>query len=345
VKASTGAGDANKLPVLGDDGKLDSDFIPTSDLRFGTGADGAYTLNAAQAAVSGLFSKVGNTFTLLRDANFTDLTVEDTYILNPNGFIFRVSGTMAGPVSGTAKIQSNGGNGGAGTDAGSSYPGTGGIAGAKAHTGGTLPDPAAAGAGGAANNGASGGAVGENGESVNPGIGSTGAAGGTGEAGGGSARTGGTGGTVTWGGAGYGDEIFKSILALAIDSLNWFIQFKGNGGAGGGGAGTSSNGSENNRANGAGAGGTGGNVQFYARTITGLWTFEAKGGIGGAGFNATRDSGAGGGGSGGLIIYFYHDKSGATITIDVTGGAAGATAPAASAAAAGVNGSSYAIKI
>lgn len=329
---------------------LDATAIPRNE--FGNGSDGSYTLNASQAAVSGLFSKNSTDFTLLKDAQFINLTIESGYTLNTNGFMLRWSGTLDLQGSAEEQIYSNGGNGGNGGAAGNTdTPGTAGTAGSKAHTGNTIPDPVAGKAGGAGgrggrqgfqNNGADGSA-GTAGTSVTKSVGSNGSVGVAGASGGaGSVGTGGAGG----GAGGAGTATAPTALELvetALRGYGYFVEASdlngsaGSGsGGGGGGGGKGSDGNPNGGGSGGGGGGSGGaggNMDLAGNIITGAGNIAAKGGAGGnggAGGAATFTNGGGGGGGsggsggdGGFIRLAYRDKSGWTGTTVVTGGSAG----------------------
>ncbi len=76
-----------------------------------------------------------------------------------------------------------------------------------------------------------------------------------------------------------------------------------------------------NNGDGAGGGGAGGTIALLVNRITGNLTLEANGGNGGnSGSNPNYDFGPGGGGSGGRVLL---TNSNSSVTINLTGGAAG----------------------
>lgn len=272
---------------------------------YGTGADGSYTLNASQGAVAGLFSKSGSTFTLLRDANFINLTIDDTYDLKTNGFKIYGTGTMT--LSGTGnRIQCVGGN------AGHASNNTGGTAGAVPYTNGTLPNPIA-GKAGPNGVGSGSGVVGVAGTAATNALGTAGATGGNALN---DSPLGGAGGGVTT--AAYDNN---KIIAFATWFAGAYASFQGCGGAGSGASGDF--GSSGPSGGGGGSGANGGYVYIAFNTITGSGGITVKGGDGGNGGNAGGNSGGGGGGSGGsggvcILIYATSTYSG---TVTYTGGA------------------------
>lgn len=316
--------------------------VPVVGQYFGNGADGTYTLDGTQAAVAGLFSKSSNTYTLLRDAYFADLTITSSpaVTLNLAGFRLFVSGTLTlngtistkGADGGTGGNSSGSGGGSAGT--GASTPPTGffkATGGSNGGAGGTGFNPPAS----------SGGGSSPAGTNVTNAFGSTGAQGGSGGAGTGSSPGGGgsagAGGTVTGPPASAGN--FQSIWYAALgkvllDGGNAVIPYWGGGASGGGGGGGGGSGGGTNSGNGGGGGG-GGAASAYpiyiaAKIITGNGTIDGRGGTGGTGGSqggpASNSGGAGGGGGGGHgapFIKIYNDDSGFTGSVLLTGGTGG----------------------
>jgi hypothetical protein len=99
----------------------DANFITGSDVIapngwYGDGSDGAYILDGTQPAVAGLFSKNGSTYTLLKDAFFTTLQIDNGITLVPNSYRIYCQTSLI--LNGT--ISMNGGNG---TNGGNATPG------------------------------------------------------------------------------------------------------------------------------------------------------------------------------------------------------------------------------
>jgi hypothetical protein len=63
---------------------------PAVKKMYGDGSDGSYTLDGIQPAVAGLFSKQGNTYHLLRKAQFVDLIIRKDITLFTYPNILRV---------------------------------------------------------------------------------------------------------------------------------------------------------------------------------------------------------------------------------------------------------------
>jgi hypothetical protein len=282
---------------------------------YGDGSDGNITLNGG-ASVSGLYTKIGSTYYLLRDVFADQLTVTNTYTLNTSGWrIFAKTGVT---VDAGGFIDYSGLAGAAGANAAAAGTPAGGAG------GNALPDTGTqalggSGAGGAGRNGQVGvGASGTFG-STSTGEGGGGGAGGQGEvsftlAAGGAVRPGGTIITAKW----------RSTTGVVM-AINFLIIV--NGGAGGSG-GSSGGGDGVSRGAAGGGGGSGGGViGIWAKAISISGTLSANGGAGGAGGNTDGSGGAGGGGGGGGggYIYLYYDTYTASGTVSVNGGAAGAT--------------------
>lgn len=329
---------------------------------FGNGADGAYTLDGTQAAVGGLFSKVGSVYTLLRDAYFTDLTIAAGVTLEANSYIAYCSGTFTNAL--TAITRNNGGAGGNATAATTIAVGAGGTAGAATNTGSLAPSIAGkAGANGTTNTGNTNGTAGG---AANPSLGVNGSAGGASSNDAGiSAGTGGAGGTATAETLSINSGTISKVAAVGTTAINLdLIIPKGatsNGtlspsAGSGSGAGGGSNSASAFGGGGGGSGASGGIVCIIAKTIVNAGTISANGGAGGTGSAAARISGAanggggGAGGSGGIIIYIYASftETGSTTVTGGTGAAGALGAPAGvlpPAATAGVAGSIYKVAI
>lgn len=314
VKTSSGAGDENKIAVLGSTGKLAAGFIPESlsSVNFyGDGRDGTVIL--------------GSNTTLTSDKYYMNLDL-GSYTLTTAGYRIFVRGLLKG----TGKIVSNGVVGSAGANAGSGSPGAGG-AGGSTPAAGTLPtsiSPVGGGAGGAS------GAVGTAGTSVTTAVTnsitavSSPANGGKGgDSSINSGADGGTGGTST----AYGSALTtQDAFYWALITNGAFTRIGTLPGAAGGGGGSCNAGVNTAGGGGGGGGGNGGAIVVAAYIIEGSFTFESKGaagGAGGSGFAGTGQGGGGGGGGGGhgghiLVIYNYKTSWSGSAT--VTGGAGGA---------------------
>jgi hypothetical protein len=335
VKTSTGAPDANKLGVLGANGKFDAGFLPAGFL-FGDGSDGDVTLVSDG--------------TLTRDMFYNDLNLS-TFTLNTAGFRVFVKGTL----SGSGKIKAPTGN--AGSAGGAASGGTAGAAGAAgtASGSGTLPQNTAgvAGtigatgvssntAGNAGGNGTAGGALTNSIAATAGSAGGNAGAGGKGDPGGANVGgTGGSGGTAGTAAAAARQPIsFYEIFATFAGGTWTPLSGVGKSGGGGGGGSGGRNGSSGSSGGGGGGGGSGATGGFFyiaANTLTGTWNIESIGGAGGAGGiggNSTADASTGGGGGGGggsggpggSGILLKSTSSGWTGTFVLTGGAAGAGA-------------------
>lgn len=289
----------------------------------GDAVDGTYTLDGTQAAVTGLFSKSSNTYTLLKSAIFDSLTVSVGITLITNGY--RISATR---VTNAGTIHNNGSNA-SGTTGGVGGAGNDLTAGTNGGDGGT--------------GGVGGGVGGTNGTSKNPSIGSNGVAGGNSDTGilndspSGVSANGGTAGTATAetlnGSPLVATALTAGAVTTAFGNINGVGATSGavlsasagsGGGASGGGTGGSAGG------NGGGAGGTGGIVEIIANIITNSGTISANGGNGANGVNGnivngttgSAGGGGGGGGSGGSVILIYQSLTN-TGSIVATGGTPG----------------------
>lgn len=329
---------------------------------FGSGEDGTYTLNAAQGAVAGLFTKTGTEFTLARTAFFGNLTIESGFSLRGNGFKLLVQDTF----------QCEGWYGVPGGDGGNGSPaGAGGLAGAAAYALlgvmhlGYFGAGAAGGAAGlaagsagtvgatvAANvyyrlglDGGRGGTGGKGGDSGGVPVGGAGALGGIIPNPGGSRVDAyvSTAGPLHPGAQGPGLDFFQAYTAR-ITSIGYGVgnPFWGsltghqpNSGGGGGGAGNFTAASVFGRGgSGGGSGAPGGWCWIAARRVIGGGAIDfsgGDGGNGGDGENGTEGGGgtAGGGGGGGAgsggpggLLTMFFETNTIT-TINGNGGAHG----------------------
>ncbi len=306
-------------------------------VSYGGGSDGSYVLDGTQATVAGLFTKDSSThYTLLRDGYFGNLTINSGITFFTNGYRLFVNGAL----SGTGTIDYSGETGGAGTNAVTVTPGTGGSA--TANASGYLPGGGQGGAGGtggvkgvsAAHAGASGGAIscywGNVGLAQNLVYGGSG---------GGGTGNGGTNGAATGSAilATYGSmrNTWSAVLCRVFSSTTVYspVYNQTNGGGGGGNFGATGGSSAGAGGGGGAAGNNGGTIVIVARILSGSLTIQANGGTGGQGGNggagvANSSYGGGGGaggngGNGGQIFILYGIDSSSN-TYNVNGGAGGA---------------------
>ncbi len=346
------------VPILNSLGLLDSSVIPPSAadvLVFGGASDGNLILTQ------------NTTMTANKQYNTVYL----------NGFTLSMSGYIlqARTVSGSGKVIAPPGLAGAnGTAAVNHANGTGAIGGAVAIVTHSFPGTGTGAKGGngaqfvtRSTDGVQAGTAGSNGRNANPVTlslsGTTGTGGALGGAGGNGTTTqqglatGGASGTI-----GTNGSITSAPRLLVQHYLQWaynvgtsWFQPAGagpsTGSAGGGSGGFSCNTGGNSclgkSGGGGGAGGAGsnaGNWVFAVKTISGTWTFEAKGGAGGTGgaggngatsgnASTTQAAGGGGGGGGGAggsggdgvwIVQNAVDWTGTRSTVGGAGGAGGA---------------------
>lgn len=276
---------------------------------FGPGSDGAVDLDGTNTYAS-LFSKSGNTYTMIRSVWATNITVRAGVTLVKRYNLF-ANGTLT--VEATGIIHDDGADASGGTQGAATGPGT------------RLPESTGT-QGGAGRTSSTTGAAGSN---------NTTAYGGAGGAGGTGVAAGGAGGTITAPNAAT-DQIRDPYrfpgTGLLVNGTTWD---RANGGAGGGSGGASlGTGTVTS-----GAGGGGAPVSFLAaRFIDNSGTIRCNGGIGG---NATVTGdavgGGGGGGGGGYLILQSNTLQTNAGTLQVNGGAAGTGAG--SGATAGATGS------
>lgn len=300
-----GTGGEGKFVKLNSSGLVDSTLLTKSTSLFGNGQDGDVVISS-------------NT-SLSRDMYYNNLTINNGFVLNPNGYKVYVKGTFT--CVGTGKMSVDGGAGGNGAGGGGQ-----GTAGVIAHNAGTLPAPLVGMIGGLGNGVTTGGA-GTAGvtqaKCLNPKNSVAGGAGGNATTG--NAYGGGAGGALaTQTGTMYTppttvDNAFRmSDIQAYGGAVTYFTitPSSGSGGAGGGGG--------NYGAGGGGSGASGGIIWLAANIILNA-TITANGGKGGDGGSSAGLSaaggGGGGGGNGGVIIIMYNTKTNSTVTVN--GGARG----------------------
>lgn len=345
TNTSAGAGDVNKVPVLGADGTLAQGFLNsartigavysftadnlqiTSDADsandavrksyldsrligtdFGDGSDGAFaqTSGVTTLNTAGKYIYQYTSFSLTGTASLTTGSNLDNAPL-----IILVQGDLT-VTSSTVPAVTRAGKGGVGAVGGS-----GGGSGTNPGSAGTAPDFAATAIKATAPTGGAGGVFSVIGRSGGGGAGGAGL--------GNPGIAGSTGGGSTAGGTASGKESYSAGMSIARLLA---LTHLGGGGAGGGGG--SSNGGVG------GTGGTGGNgggciIFLVGGNINITSTFSVAGdtgsvgAAGGAGGGGSAGGGGGGGGGGGFIAILYSGSVTAnSATFTVTGGAGGA---------------------
>lgn len=262
-----------------------------------TGNVGGKVVNNAATAASGLFGNgsdgavtLASNTTLLRDAQYTSLTINAGVILNTAGY--RARATIQIALGNASLVHNNGGNGANGGNAG---------------TAGATGSMLGGGLGGLGGNGGGGGGA----SPASPSLGGNGGNAGQNATGGGPA--GGLGGKGASGG--------PLNVAAPLGQVASVPGLTGGGGGGGGSGGGGTFG------NGGGGGGGGGLVSLAAPVITGTAHIGADGGNGG---NATSGgsaaNGNGGGGGGGGLVYILTNRGNLSVNLSLTaaGGSAGA---------------------
>ena len=273
---------------------------------YGDSHDGSLVLDGTVTPNTNLMTKSGSTYTLVRDAYFSSLTIDAGVTLRTNGQKAFVAGTLTN--NGTIERQ---GNPGSSNNPGAGF-GTGTTGGSVGGGGGATTDA----------NGSNGGAVDTNGSAGGPGgnggISGTGRNGGSG----GSARddNGGTVSAPNQGGlSSTSTNRGRPLTAVGFALGFWSVggaasQFwAGGAGGGGGGRGTSAT-------SGGGGGGGGGVLVICARKVKNTGTVQANGGTGA---NGTGTNAGGGGGGGGGVVAILTDSYDNTGTVQAAGGAAG----------------------
>jgi hypothetical protein len=257
---------------------------------FGDKSDGSVTFDGATTILG--IVPVGNVYTLTREINCINITINNGVTVNPAGFEIHCAGTLIN--NGIIDCSGNSGSPGA---SGTAVPGNGGAA---PYTQRLFLASGMAGGNGGGNTG-TGTSNGSSTVAVSPLIAVPTAVSANMLAGGG-----GSGGS-SHGAASVAGSAANARLAGA------------KGGSGGAGLGTGSS-----EITGGGGGSGGGVILIYAFVLNNAGTIQAKGGQGGNGVTATDKSGNGGGGGGGCIIICYRSTTGSGIgTLTVTGGAAG----------------------
>jgi hypothetical protein len=267
--------------------------FPTVPSTGGTSTSAEYMLGAFGDGSDGTFTYVPATYTINREWNYQDLTIQAGAIIKPAGFRMFMRGTLT-----NAGSFNDDGNVGVGITAGAFLA-------ARQFLGGQ------SGAGGAGRSttgvGSAGGAI-TSSSYVSAGVMPTGGAGGQGDGG----NLGGAGGGATPGSSRWASLLGYGRGATAVNG--------GSGGGGGGcqvGTGTASS----------GAGGSGGgDVYIAARYIVNTGTISALGGAGAAAVATGNGAAGGGGGGGGGHVGIITQTPSASIggTVSAAGGAGGA---------------------
>lgn len=293
-------------------------------VSYGDASDGAATCDGS-TSVAGM-SLAGSTYTMTRNCYFTNLTVNNTIILNLNGYILYGTGTLTN--NGTINRNGNNGNNGANGNTGGAG-GTGGASLADGYLKGVSAG-ADGGNGGAGGGGGANGTNGNNGTATTNSLGST--ASNSGQGGDVSGKTGGTTGTA---GTFTANNLrltvgFQLSYLLDISSSGATVKYTASpssGGAGGGAGSTTSAGG-----GGGGAGSSGGIVVIFFRVIINNTSkvISANGGNGGNGGDGQTNvgppngavGGGGAGANGGIIILAYNQLTNSG-SITVTAGTKG----------------------
>jgi hypothetical protein len=282
--------------------------FPTVPSTGGTSTSAEYMLGSFGDGSDGTFTYTPGTYTISREWNYQDLTIQAGATIKPAGFRMFVRGTLANSGS-----YNDDGNAGVGITAGAALAARQ-FLGAQSGAGGAGRSTTGVGSAGAAITSSSYGSAG-----VMP----TGGAGGQGDGG----NLGGAAGAATPGSSRWASLLGYGRGATAVNG--------GSGGGGGGcqvGTGTASS----------GAGGSGGgDVYIAARYILNTGTISALGGAGAAA-SATGNGAAGGGGGGGgghvgIITQTASASTGGTVS--AAGGAGGAAAGTGSVGVSGTAGS------
>ena len=274
----------------------------------GTSTSAEYMLGMFGDGSDGTYVYVPATYTINREWNYQDLTIQAGAIIKPAGFRMFMRGTLT--------------NAGSYNDDG--LPATGATAGAALGARQFLGGASGVGAAGRSTTGAgaAGGAISSS-SYQSTGVLPTGGAGGQGDAG----NLGGAAGAVTAGSARWASLLGYGRGASAVNG--------GSGGGAGGcqvGVGTASS----------GAGGSGGgDVYIAARYIVNTGTISAIGGAGGAAVATGTGAAGGGGGGGGGHVGIITQTASASIggTVSAAGGAGGAAAGTGSVGVSGTAGS------
>jgi len=262
----------------------------------GTSTSAEYMLGAFGDGSDGTYVYVPATYTISREWNYQDLTIQAGAIIKPAGFRMFMRGTLT-----NAGSYNDDGNAGVGITAGAALA-------ARQFLG------AQSGAGGAGRSttgvGSAGGAITST-SYQSTGVLPTGGAGGQGDGG----NLGGAAGAATPGSSRWASLLGYGRGATAV-----------NGGSGGGGGGCQV-GASPGASSGAGGSG-GGDVYIAARYIVNTGTISALGGVGAAAAATGTGAAGGGGGGGGGHVGIITQTPSASIggTVSAAGGAGGAAA-------------------
>ena len=282
--------------------------FPTVPSTGGTSTSAEYMLGSFGDGSDGTFTYTPGSYTINREWNYQDLTIQAGATVKPAGFRMFVRGTLA-----NAGSYNDDGNAGVGITAGLALT-------ARQFLGGQ------SGAGGAGRSttgvGSAGGAI-TSSSYGSAGVMPTGGAGGQGDGG----NLGGAAGSATPGSSRWASLLGYGRGATAVNG--------GSGGGGGGcqvGTGTASS----------GAGGSGGgDVYIATRYIVNTGTISALGGAGAAAVATGNGAAGGGGGGGGGHVGIITQTPSASIggTVSAAGGAGGAAAGTGSVGVSGTAGS------
>lgn len=313
IQSSDGATDENKVPALNEHGKINPSM--TYEGTFGDGSDGDFDLDGVNE-YSGIFTRSGNEYTLLRDLYAENIEIPTGCTLITDGWMIFVNDTLSG--AGTLKFpDANAGANGTNSDGDSSSgsPGNGGASSGNGHfpnragtNGASTPTADVGGLGNPGGHAAQAGSVTEAASPTNaPRIPFSAA--------------------FNWG--------FKAVWGLDLDEngtpVHYLAPAGGQGGQMGryqsqGGGGTAGG------VGGAGGGGaSGGVIWLVVRNWTGTFTIMAIGGDGGDcgtghnGYYHIGQSTGGAGGAGGVVVIFFRNKTW-TGSYNLAGGTAGANA-------------------
>lgn len=339
------ANDEGRVAKLESNGTIHEHFMRG---LFGTGSDGDVTLDGTNTY--GFLSKSGNTYTLTRDIQPDNLTIESGVTLVTDGYRIFVRNKIDGAGTLDWGTPNNGSDGVSDTD-----DPAGGSGGSQSGSGPLKNVAGVSGAAGSQTAGTGTPGDGSDGNGADPGLGSNGVPGGDGGDAGGShpGSSGGSGGTVT-------DPftvfpMYRFIVSLGADlrsdaTLTYLLPQATGGGGGAGGDSSTGDAS----GSGGGSAASGGVLLLFARVWDGTFTIKSNGGNGGNGDDAIDDGaggevgggGGGAGGNGGVAIVGYNEKkwTGSYDLAGGTGGAGGSGLGGASDGASGtdgVMGSSY----
>ena len=282
--------------------------FPTVPSTGDTSTSAEYMLGSFGDGSDGSFTYTPGSYTISREWNYADLTIQAGATVKPIGFRMFVRGTLT-----NAGSFNDDGNAAVGATAGAALTARQ-FLGGQSGVGATGRNTTGAGAAGGAISSSSYGSAG-----VMP----TGGSGGQGDGG----NLGGAGGAATAGSARWASLLGYGRGATAVNG--------GSGGGAGGcqvGVGTATSG---------GGGSGGGDVYIAARYILNTGTISAIGGAGGAAVATGTGAAGGGGGGGGGHVGLITQTPSASIggTVSAAGGAGGAAAGTGSVGVSGTAGS------